>query len=107
MQGGKIYTATGAGHRQRDRRKPVIRTISVFMNAPCGPTIQRTAVINHWAANHPPVRIAVIQSCYIPWKGFFDLIGRCDGYVIHDRVQYVSAIGIIAIASKPRTGWNG
>ena len=35
------------------------------------------------------MRIAVIQSCYVPWKGFFDLIGRCDEYVIYDGVQYV------------------
>jgi hypothetical protein len=35
------------------------------------------------------VRICIIQSCYIPWKGFFDLIGRCDEYVIFDRMQYV------------------
>ncbi len=34
------------------------------------------------------MRICIIQSCYIPWKGFFDLIGRCDEYVILDRVQY-------------------
>jgi hypothetical protein len=35
------------------------------------------------------MRIAIIQSCYIPWRGFFDLIGRCDEYVIFDRAQYV------------------
>jgi hypothetical protein len=35
------------------------------------------------------VRIAIIQSCYVPWRGFFDLIGRCDNYVIFDRTQYV------------------
>jgi hypothetical protein len=35
------------------------------------------------------VRLCVIQSCYIPWKGFFDLIGRCDEYVIYDSAQYV------------------
>jgi hypothetical protein len=35
------------------------------------------------------VRIAIIQSCYVPWKGFFDLVGRCDEYVIFDRMQYV------------------
>ena len=34
------------------------------------------------------MRICIIQSNYIPWKGFFDLIGRCDEYVIFDRVQY-------------------
>jgi WbqC-like protein family len=35
------------------------------------------------------VRICIIQSCYIPWKGFFDLVGRCDEYVIYDSAQYV------------------
>jgi WbqC-like protein family len=34
-------------------------------------------------------RVAIVQSCYVPWKGFFDLMGRCDEYVIFDRVQYV------------------
>jgi hypothetical protein len=34
------------------------------------------------------LKIAIIQSCYIPWKGFFDLIGQCDEYVIFDSVQY-------------------
>lgn len=35
------------------------------------------------------MRISIIQSCYVPWRGFFDLIGRCDEYVIFDHVQYV------------------
>lgn len=35
------------------------------------------------------MRISIIQSCYVPWRGFFDLIGRCDEYVILDHVQYV------------------
>ncbi|MBI5321115.1 WbqC family protein [Bradyrhizobium sp.] len=34
------------------------------------------------------MRICIIQSCYVPWKGFFDLIGRCDEYVIYDSAQY-------------------
>lgn len=33
-------------------------------------------------------RIAIIQSCYIPWRGFFDLLSRCDEYVIYDQVAY-------------------
>jgi len=33
-------------------------------------------------------RVAIIQSCYIPWKGFFDFIGRCDEYVVLDGVQF-------------------
>jgi hypothetical protein len=34
-------------------------------------------------------RVSIIQSCYIPWKGFFDLIGQCDEYIIFDSAQYV------------------
>lgn len=34
------------------------------------------------------MRISIIQSCYVPWRGFFDLIGRCDQYVMFDQVQY-------------------
>lgn len=33
-------------------------------------------------------RIAIIQSAYIPWKGFFDLLARCDEYVVLDSVQF-------------------
>src|SRR5687767_1607492 len=33
-------------------------------------------------------RIAIIQSCYVPWRGFFDLIARCDEYVIYDQVAF-------------------
>jgi hypothetical protein len=34
-------------------------------------------------------RICIIQSAYVPWRGFFDLIGRCDEYVILDSAQFV------------------
>lgn len=42
-------------------------------------------------AAHPPKsrRVSIVQSNYVPWKGFFDLIGQCDEYVIFDSVQYV------------------
>jgi WbqC-like protein family len=33
-------------------------------------------------------REAIIQSSYIPWKGFFDLIGRCDVYIIYDTAGF-------------------
>lgn len=33
-------------------------------------------------------RVAIIQSNYIPWKGYFDMIGLCDVFVIYDEVQY-------------------
>jgi hypothetical protein len=33
-------------------------------------------------------RVAVTQSNYIPWKGYFDLIARVDEVVLYDDVQY-------------------
>jgi len=34
------------------------------------------------------MRVAIVQSAYIPWKGFFDLIRRCDVYVIYDTAAF-------------------
>lgn len=33
-------------------------------------------------------RIAISQSNYIPWKGYFDLINSVDEFVIYDDMQY-------------------
>jgi len=33
-------------------------------------------------------RIAILQSNYIPWKGYFDLIAAVDEFIIYDDMQY-------------------
>lgn len=33
-------------------------------------------------------RIAISQSNYVPWKGYFDLIQSVDQFVLYDEVQY-------------------
>lgn len=33
-------------------------------------------------------RVGILQSNYIPWKGYFDLMDRCDEFVILDDVQF-------------------
>jgi hypothetical protein len=33
-------------------------------------------------------KIAILQSNYIPWKGYFDLIASVDEFVIYDDMQY-------------------
>lgn len=33
-------------------------------------------------------RIAILQSNYIPWKGYFDLIGLVDEFILLDTVQF-------------------
>ena len=33
-------------------------------------------------------KIAIIQSNYIPWKGYFDLMNMADEFIFYDEVQY-------------------
>ncbi|MGJ3441050.1 WbqC family protein [Pseudomonas sp. Je.1.5.c] len=33
-------------------------------------------------------KVAIVQSNYIPWKGYFDLIRSVDAFVLYDDVQY-------------------
>lgn len=33
-------------------------------------------------------RVAIVQSNYIPWKGYFDLINSVDEFIIYDDMQY-------------------
>ncbi|WP_434572593.1 WbqC family protein [Pseudomonas sp. Z3-8] len=33
-------------------------------------------------------KIAVVQSNYIPWKGYFDMIRSVDAFILYDDVQY-------------------
>jgi hypothetical protein len=33
-------------------------------------------------------RVAILQSNYIPWKGYFDIIHDVDEFVFHDDLQY-------------------
>jgi hypothetical protein len=35
-----------------------------------------------------PKRVAILQSCYIPWKGFFDLVRRVDEFILYDDAQF-------------------
>jgi hypothetical protein len=32
--------------------------------------------------------IAIVQSCYIPWKGYFDLMASVDEFVLYDDRQF-------------------
>ena len=36
----------------------------------------------------PAKRIAIVQSSYIPWKGYFDLIRSVDAFILLDNVQF-------------------
>jgi len=34
------------------------------------------------------MKIAILQSNYIPWRGYFNIISKVDTFVIYDEVQY-------------------
>jgi len=40
--------------------------------------------------NLPPARkaVAIVQSNYIPWKGYFDIINLVDEFILFDDMQY-------------------
>lgn len=33
-------------------------------------------------------KIAILQSDYIPWKGYFDMIHMVDEFILYDDMQY-------------------
>lgn len=33
-------------------------------------------------------RVAILQSNYIPWKGYFDMIAAVDEFILYDEMQY-------------------
>ena len=35
-----------------------------------------------------PKKVAIVQSNYIPWKGYFDLINMVDEFILYDDMQY-------------------
>ncbi len=40
--------------------------------------------------NRPAKRVAILQSSYIPWKGYFDIINSVDEFILYDDVQYTA-----------------
>jgi hypothetical protein len=35
-------------------------------------------------------KVAILQSNYIPWKGYFDIISQVDEFIFYDDVQYTN-----------------
>ncbi len=35
-----------------------------------------------------PKKVAILQSSYIPWKGYFDIINMADEFILYDNIQY-------------------
>ena len=41
----------------------------------------------------PTKKVAIVQSNYIPWKGYFDLIASVDEFILYDDAQFTRTIG--------------
>lgn len=66
-------------------------------------------------------KIAILQSNYIPWKGYFDMINLVDEFIILDEVQYTrrdwrnrnkiktqnGLLWILHCLTKKTLKWNG
>lgn len=44
--------------------------------------------MNNAVTSQKTKRIAILQSNYIPWKGYFDIIRSVDEFIIYDEMQY-------------------
>jgi hypothetical protein len=50
-------------------------------------------------------KIAILQSNYIPWKGYFGMIAAVDEFTFYDDVQFTkNDTGVTATRSKHRIG---
>lgn len=49
---------------------------------------ERSVEMNCHTAFRKGQRVAILQSNYIPWKGYFDLIAASDTFVIYDQMQF-------------------
>jgi hypothetical protein len=49
-----------------------------------GSAPEETSLLGH----APEKTVAILQSNYIPWKGYFDVMRRVDEFILYDEVQY-------------------
>src|SRR5207237_5532530 len=62
-----------------------------FLDDRLSPTRKRsvtTAVVSDTRLVPRRKVVAIVQSNYIPWKGYFDLIGLVDEFILFDDRQY-------------------
>ena len=43
---------------------------------------------NYAKIGFPMKKIAILQSNYIPWKGYFDIIAAVDEFILYDEMQF-------------------
>lgn len=49
---------------------------------------EKALVFSEFFGKEVNKKVAIVQSNYIPWKGYFDLINSVDEFILFDDVQY-------------------
>ena len=44
--------------------------------------------ISAWCVSKKVKKVAIVQSNYVPWKGYFDMIAAVDEFILYDDMQY-------------------
>ncbi|GAB3970835.1 WbqC family protein [Actinoallomurus acanthiterrae] len=70
------------------RQTDAVTTVSVVIPAWSAGCPRRSAAFEQAERVRRMKRIAIVQSNYIPWKGYFDLITHVDEFMLFDDVQY-------------------
>lgn len=52
-------------------------------------------------------KVAILQSNYIPWKGYFDMIATVDEFILYDDMQYTRRDWRNRNQIKPPKGFSG
>ena len=45
-------------------------------------------------------KVAILQSDYIPWKGYFDIINSVDEFILYEDLQKASDIAYYLLTEK-------
>lgn len=48
----------------------------------------RSYILTSFLKRYQLMKVAIVQSNYIPWKGYFDLIAKADVFILFDDMQY-------------------
>jgi WbqC-like protein family len=52
------------------------------------PTPRASHDVGHDPGGATTKRVAILQSSYIPWKGYFDIIASVDEFILYDTASY-------------------
>ena len=87
----RVLPGAAASHRGRKGERPYQRPAYIVdVEAAAGPGKRVGSQKESEPQRGAMKRVAVVQSNYVPWRGYFDLISSVDEFILLDDVQYTS-----------------